>query len=79
MRDADGTKPPYGSYEYWIRFMAVYGTQRSDLPTVRPDTEVRARVREAVARFKREYPHLTPTGRDNRHAKLPPGAGPGHM
>jgi hypothetical protein len=76
MRDADGTKPPYGSLEWWTRFLRVYGTSSCDLPAVRPDTADRARVREAVEAFRKSYPHLTVTGRIQRPT---PPAGPGHM
>ncbi|MDH6625793.1 hypothetical protein M2271_003604 [Streptomyces sp. LBL] len=58
MRDPDGTKPPYGSMEYWLRFFRVYGAQGRTPTAVRHGTEDRARALEALERFKREHPHL---------------------
>lgn len=58
MRDENGGKPPYGSLEWWARFLAVYGTDRLKPLAIRSDTAGRAEAGVAIAAFNRRYPEL---------------------
>lgn len=58
MRDENGVKPPHGSLDWWMRFLAVYGTDRLKPLAIRPDTASRAEAGAAIVAFNRRYPEL---------------------